>query len=186
MIGSLPSTTIPQNHLFEKNLWIAHRVAARYAAKLSPSICREDLFQECVIALFRAATHFNPTLGHPFPAYATAVAARAARTYISRELRQGLRAAALPGDADEAAVNPQGVLTAAAATPDRVLWKQERWSRVLTCLSERQRRVLELRLFENLTNREIGEQLGFRASRASHLWHQAIDRIRDTVADIDD
>lgn len=168
------------------------REVGKYAHMVPGS--REDLLQECRIALLTAADKFDSSLGHPFPAYAATVVGNAARRFLTRELRRGLRgrvdadcppprvATVVP---DSGGTKPLIDLIADEARPPLV-WDAGRWARVFNCLTEAQQRVVQLRLFDDLTYREVGETLGFRESRATFLFHEAIRRLRENGHAVDE
>jgi DNA-directed RNA polymerase specialized sigma subunit len=60
--------------------WLVVREASRYFQRL-PS-CRDDLLQECRIALLRASELYDDTRGVPFIAYASRVISRAAQKFV--------------------------------------------------------------------------------------------------------
>lgn len=168
------------------------REAARYAHLVPGS--RDDLLQECRIALLTAADKYDPTLGHPFAAYAATVVGNAARRFLTQELRRGLRGGA---DADRPAPRVATIapdsggakpLIDLIADPTRppLVWDAGRWARVFNCLTETQQQVVQMRLFDDLTYREVGEALGFRESRATFLFHEAIRRLRENRQAVDE
>ena len=164
--------------------WLVVRGAARYLPMLPGG--REDLLQECRIALLNAAEKFDPTLGFPFASYAATAIGHAARRYLSAELRRGGRGKA--GDSEHPHPRVVTVAPDSGGRPllDRVpdesrrplLWDAAQWERVFGCLTATQQRVVRLRVFDNLSYREVGAALGFRESRASFVYQQAIRRLR--------
>ena len=66
-----------------------------------------------------------------------------------------------------------------------LVWDQDRWNLVFGCLSDVQQRVVRMRLFDNLSYREVGKALGFRESRATFLFQQAIRRLRQQGKAVD-
>jgi RNA polymerase sigma factor (sigma-70 family) len=173
--------------------WLVVREASQYFAYLPGS--RDDLLQECRIALLNAADKYDPGLGHSFVAYAATVIANAARRFLTVELRRGLR-----GKADAPDRPPVRVATVAPDSGgtkpllDLIAddtnrppeWDERRWDRVFRCLTDAQEQVVRMRLFDDLTYREVGEQLGFRESRANFLFHEAIRRLRDNPQALDE
>ena len=164
--------------------WLAAREARRYAAYLPGG--KDDLLQECRIALLTAAEKFDPALGFPFVAYAGRVVGNAARRYLTRELRRGLRGPttdAPPPRVVSVAPDSGGMKPLLDLIPDDaerpVEWCPGRWADVFHCLTDTQARVVRMRLFDDLTYREVGERLGFRESRAATVFNEAIERLRE-------
>lgn len=165
--------------------WLVTREAGKYAGYAPGS--RDDLLQECRIALLSAAEKYDPSLGYPFVSYAATVVGNAARRYLTRELRRGLQ-----GGVPDPTFPPPKVCTIAPDSggrkplldliPDEyephTEWDAGRWAKVLGCLNATERAVVRMRLVENLTYREVGEKLGVRESRATVLFQQAIRRLR--------
>ncbi len=165
--------------------WLVTREARRYAPMLPAG--RDDLMQECRIALLNAAEKFDPSLGFPFVAYAGRVLGNAARRFLTRELRHGLR-----GRATDSATAPRMVSVAPDSggtkplldlipdeSPRPLEWCPGRWEEVFGYLTDTQARVVRLRLFDDLSYREVGERLGFRESHATTVYRQAIERLRE-------
>jgi DNA-directed RNA polymerase specialized sigma subunit len=164
---------------------LAGRIARRYEVFLPTGGTRDDLAQECRIALFRAAIRYDPSRGIHFSSYATAVVARAARRYLRDEARQGFRGLGKTARPNmvTCAVNDEGSLVSAVdLLPDcgrwPLRWPSARWQVILETLPRQMRQVVELRLFEGLSNRDIGREMGFEPSRVAHLWRRAIEHIR--------
>lgn len=172
--------------------WLVAREAAKYAP-YAPG-CHDDLLQECRIALLAAAEKYDATLGFPFVAYAATAIGNAARRFLTHELRRGLRGGVNTTDnpppriatvaPDSGGVKPLLDLIADESEPPLV-WDSGRWAKVFGCLTDTERRVVQMRLFDNLTYREVGEALGFRESRATFLYHQAIRRLRQNRRAVD-
>ncbi len=173
--------------------WLVVRVAARYLPMLPAG--RDDLLQECRIALLNAADKFDPTLGFAFVAYAGTAIGHAARRFLSGELRRGGRGLAADSEyppprtasvaPDSGGVKPLLDLIA-DDTRQPLRWDAAQWERVFGCLTPTQQRVVRLRVFDNLSYREVGAALGFRESRANFLYQQAIRRLRSNGRALDD
>jgi RNA polymerase sigma-B factor len=58
--------------------------------------------------------------------------------------------------------------------------------RLMTVLSEREREVLRLRFAEDLTQSEIGSQVGVSQMHVSRLIRQAVARLREAAAEQQD
>ncbi len=166
--------------------WLVFRQASRYFHR-TPG-CRDDLLQECRIALLRARKMYDGNRKVPFAAYASRVLSRAAQKFVITETRCGFGGQILcrPYDApriataapDSGGSTPLIELIADDYRPP-LHWTENQWAKVFRCLTATQQEVVRLRVFKRLTNREVGELLGFRESRASFLWQQALQRLRE-------
>lgn len=170
--------------LFDDFLPLAQRIAQKYTRKVRGCSFYDDLLQECKIALLRSVKHFEPELGFSFPSYATAVISRAAREHISRELRQGFSGIGKNVQTKILQASSRRIdfnVFCEIATynqPDYDGFDREEWSVIFKCLPVLEKQVFFLRLFGDLSNREISEQMGFGTSRVSFLWQSAIARIK--------
>jgi RNA polymerase sigma factor (sigma-70 family) len=178
---------------FELYEWLVNREASRYFQLLPGS--RDDLLQECRIGLLHAIEMFDPQSGYPFVAYASVVIANAARQFMSTESRKGIRGKSIdtkniPLRLATVAPDSGGRKPLLDLIPDdsqkEMMWDKKKWNTVYNNLTKVQEQVLRLRLFEDMTYREIGEELGFRESRASHLFQEAIHRLRDISRILED
>ncbi len=173
--------------------WLVVREASRFFTNFPA--CRDDLLQECRIALLRASDLYDAARGTPFVPYAARVISRAAQKFVVQESRRGFsgllptRPYAAPKvmsvAPDSGGTKPQIELIA-DDYKFPIHWTANHWSRVFRCLSDSQSMVLRLRLFKDLSNREVGELMGFRESRASFLWQQALQRLRENQIAIED
>lgn len=71
-----------------------------------------------------------------------------------------------------------------AAMPDEDAHQQERRRRLLAAmntLTPRQRSVLQFRLFQGMSLREVGDQLDITESRASQLQKRAVERLTEIM-----
>jgi RNA polymerase sigma factor (sigma-70 family) len=173
--------------------WLVVREASRFFNSFPA--CRDDLLQECRIALLRAGEMYDSERGTPFIPYAARVISRAAQKFVIQESRRGF-SGVLPSRPytapkvmsvapDSGGTKPQIELIA-DDYKFPIHWTANHWSRVFRCLSDSQLMVLRLRLFKDLSNREVGELMGFRESRASFLWQQALQRLRENQIAIED
>lgn len=175
--------------LFDNFLPLAQRIAQKYTRKVPGWSSYDDLLQECKIALLRSAKHFQPELGFSFPSYATAVISRAAREYISRESRQGFSGIGKSLQSETLRASSRRVdfnIFCELATynqPGNDGFDREEWSLIFQCLPALEKQVFFLRLFGDLSNREISEKMGFGTSRVSFLWQSAIARIKTNSID---
>jgi RNA polymerase sigma-B factor len=135
---------------------------------------RDDLVQEGVIGLLKAIRRFDPGRDVPFPAYAT--------TAVTGEIRHHLRdrsSCVRVPEAAAAEVVPleHDVATTASdfgRSEDRVELGQR-----LSCLGPREREVIYLRFFVDLTQDEIARCVGISQMHVSRLLHRALDAMRE-------
>ncbi|MEA2324481.1 MAG: polymerase sigma-B factor [Solirubrobacteraceae bacterium] len=150
--------------VIEEHLPLVEAIARRYAASGEPL---DDLVQSGSIGLIKAVDRFDPHHGAPLAAFAASL--------IEGEIRHTLRARRRLA-AGEAPGSLQAVDTGAdeqARTEARLLVKRG-WP----VLSDRERRLLELRYFSDLTQAQIAERVGLSQASVSRLLRAALDRRR--------
>ena len=151
--------------------WLVSRQASRYFHR-TPG-CRDDLLQECRIALLRARKMYDGNRKVPSAAYASRVLSRAAQKFVITETRCGFGGQILlrTSDAPRVTSSSDGgdstpPIESVADDYRPPLHRTEyQWAKIFHCLSETQQEVVRLRVFKRLSNREVGELLGFRESR---------------------
>jgi RNA polymerase sigma factor for flagellar operon FliA len=92
-----PGGSTEANALAVAHLWLVDRMAANLARRFPTHIDRSDLWSAGVVGLVEASRRFDPSLGVPFPSYASArvrgeiMEAARGRDMASRRLRRTLR-----------------------------------------------------------------------------------------------
>jgi len=157
----------------------------------------DDVEQEALIGLYKAARDFRPEHQSSFRAFAELCITRQIITAIKTATRQKHQAlnqyVSISGsrtgdDAGERAVeelihvnrkgdDPADRLVAA----ERFGVMKDRLAEAIARLPEREKLVIALYYYENLTLREIGEVLGVTESRVSQLHTKAVLRLKSRL-----
>jgi RNA polymerase sigma-70 factor, ECF subfamily len=139
--------------------------------RVNASGSTDDLVQETMVRLWRFAHRFDPRQGSE-PTFVATVARNAAIDMARREAR---RPAVATADTDavapaepSAADQVANVMTVRAA---------------LTTLPPRQREILRLAYFEQLTQQEIAERLDIPVGTVKSRTFQAMRALRSSLAD---
>jgi RNA polymerase sigma-B factor len=167
--------------LIERHLPLVRSIAGRYAGGGEPL---DDLVQVGSIGLIKAADRYDALRGAPFPAYAAPfidgeirhhLRDRCAPVRVPRRLQaEGVRVVAVGLDcAGELHADPT------AQTRDRLAVRA-----ALRALRPRERRLVQLRFVEDLTQAEIARRTGMSQVHVSRLLHGALARLRDELATI--
>ncbi|MEX2654614.1 MAG: sigma-70 family RNA polymerase sigma factor [Acidimicrobiia bacterium] len=94
-------------------------------------------------------------------------------------------AAAFTGDSIDAAVEPEGVsLSDRLGFVDAAVSRAASWAvvdRAVSTLGERDREILRLRYFEDLSQRQIAERVGVSQMQVSRLLRASIESLRQSV-----
>jgi len=165
---------------------LVRRLAGRYA---STDYLRAELTQAGAVGLIQAVDRFDPRRGVPFVAYAIPTITGAMRRYLrdnSRLMRRprpgSVTRAASGGVAlfgtwsepiEERWLPAEDAGRALAAVEDRVLLGP-----ALQTLSERDRRIIFLRFYEDRTLGQIARELHVSVARVSRLLARSLDTLR--------
>jgi RNA polymerase sigma-70 factor (ECF subfamily) len=152
---------------------------------LSERSLAEELVQEVFLKVWRSAGSFDPSRGS-FSTWLYRVT-RSCATDLYRKRARGGRIRTVAGDSDEYIATS---VADTSAGPQEVVddsWLSWRVSRALEALDERQREVIELAYFGDLSQREISERTGlalgtvksrtasaFRKLRGELVFHDAV------------
>jgi len=165
-----------RRQLIELHLPLVRALARRYAARQEQL---DDLAQVGALGLIKAVDRFDPERGHSLEAYAVPTIVGEIRRHLRDtgppvRVTRGDRAAGVVVRAVplEEGVEP----TAPEPGDERVLVE-----RGLRALPRRQRRIVHLHYFGNLSQRGIATELGLSQVHVSRLLHESLGRMRDAI-----
>lgn len=172
----LPPT---RRRLIERHLPLVRSVARRYAGGDEPL---EDLVQVGAIGLIKAVDRYDAERGTSFGAYAAPFIAgeirhhlrdRCSPVRIPRRLQQeGVRVVAVGLDcAGDTHADPM------AQAHDRLAIRA-----ALRALRPRERRIVQLRFVEDLSQAQIARRTGLSQVHVSRVLRGALTRLRDELA----
>jgi RNA polymerase sigma factor (sigma-70 family) len=162
-----------------RDMFVADNAARRCQAHRAGGI--EDLLQEGVIGLLRAAELYDPSCGFTFP------------TYAYRGIRHAMLKAANTGGVVRLPTSPRG------PRPTIIQGRHEGWDgadrhddidacdhadelallpALLSSLAERDADALRLRYLEGLTFSEVGQRLGIGRKAADQAVKRALAKVR--------
>jgi RNA polymerase sigma-B factor len=169
-----------RHRLIEEHLPLVRAIARRFAHRGEPL---EDLVQVGAVGLIKAVDRFDPSRGVTLGAYAAPTIAGE----IRRHLRDRVPLIRIPRDAGveaSAARFPLPLESAERSEPDRAaeagLVESEDRALVATglrTLPRRERRVLELRYYGDLSQRVIAHRLGISQVHVSRLLRASLGRL---------
>jgi RNA polymerase sigma-B factor len=155
--------------VIEEHLSLVEAIARRHARRGEPL---DDLVQAGCIGLIKAVDRFDPGRGPALSAFAG--------PFIEGEIRHHLR------DGRRHAVRQgAGSLEAVEDGEDEQARSQARLllARGWPALSARDRRLLELRYFGDLTQSEIAREMGLSQAQVSRLLRASLERLRSELRD---
>jgi RNA polymerase sigma factor (sigma-70 family) len=153
---------------------LAHLAAMAVRRRMPPWVDLQDLDQNALVGLIKAADNYEPVRGVPFAAYAWLVV----YGYTWEQYRRARYA-------DEVA--PHGRVGENLSEPSiseddlDEIQRAERVRRALATLAPRDQRVANLHYGDELLLREIGQRLGVNESRACQLNKRMLRRMRDAL-----
>jgi RNA polymerase sigma-B factor len=170
-----------RRELVERHLPLVRAIAARYTGGGEPL---EDLVQVGAIGLIKAADRYDALRGAPFPAYAAPC--------VAGEIRHHLRDRCAPVrvprrlQAEGVRVVAVGLDTVGEAHADPIARAGDRLAlgAALRGLRPRERRILQLRFAEDLTQAQIARRTGMSQVHVSRMLQGALARLRDELAAI--
>jgi RNA polymerase sigma-B factor len=158
----------PRERAIEDHLELVRGIARRYADRGEPF---DELVQAGSVGLIHAVDRFDPERGSSLAAFASSLIEGEIRHHLRRHRRQSAPPVA-------ATAEPAGDATEAERSEARLLlrggWK---------VLSERERRLLELRYFGDRTQTQIATELGLSQAQVSRLLSATLARLRQELAD---
>lgn len=170
-----------RERLIEEHMPLVTALAHRYDRRGEQL---EDLVQVGALGLIKAVDRFRPERGVTLGAFAVPTIVGEIKHHLRDRtwplsVPRRLRESRAPSDfvapeADaEAAGNDDETLTEAE---DRALLAPG-----LRALDERERRILELRFFADLSQAEIGDELGISQVRVSRILGGALEKLRGAI-----
>jgi RNA polymerase sigma-B factor len=169
-----------RQRLIEQHLPLVRTIARRFAHRGESF---DDLVQVGALGLIKAVDRFDPGRGVTLGAYAAPTIAGE----IRRHLRDRLTLIRIPrsaGDEASSARFPLPLESAGSLQPDRAaeagLAESEDRALVasgLRALPQRERRVVELRYYGDLSQKRIADQLGISQVHVSRLLRASLGRL---------
>jgi len=149
--------------LIEAHLPLVRTIALRHARAGEPL---DELVQAGSIGLIKAVDRFDPSRGTELAAYAAPLIEGEVRHHLRQRSRRIARESPGRTDVSDNADHDE-------RSEARLLLEQG-WQG----LSSRDRRLLELRYFEDLSQAEIARAVGLSQAQVSRLLRAALDRLR--------
>jgi RNA polymerase sigma-B factor len=149
----------------EEHLPLVRAIARRYADRGEPF---DELVQAGSVGLIKAVDRFDPARGASLATFASALVEGEIRHHLRDQRRHSMRAVEAPledvseGGAEDAERAEARMLLAGG-------WRM---------LSARERRLLELRYFEDRTQAQIAGELELSQAQVSRLLRATLDRLR--------
>jgi RNA polymerase sigma-B factor len=156
-----------RDRLVEAHMPLVHSVARRYAGRGAEL---DDLVQVGAVGLLSASERFDPQRGVSFGSFAAPT--------VEGAIRHHLRKLAKTDQALSPDEIPDGI-SALVGTDDRLLLRS--W---LRALGDRDRQIVYLRFHADMTEADIGRELGLSQAQVSRLLAEALVQLREVSGSI--
>jgi RNA polymerase sigma-B factor len=161
----------------EQNLPLVHALARRFAR---PGEQTEELVQAGSIGLIKAVDRFDVERGHDLGAYAVPTIVGELRRHQSR--RVPLSAAGVPA----AVLTPLHEERVEATVAETELRRSETRAALrvaFRCLTRREREIVVLRFYRDLTQQRIADELGLSQAQVSRILAEALEKLRRALVE---
>jgi RNA polymerase sigma-B factor len=156
-----------RTRVIEQNLPLVHSLARRFSRPSEPI---DDLVQAGAIGLIKAVDGFREERGSDLGAYAVPT--------IVGELRRHVRERA---SAASVAELEEDALVAGSATQAEVSEARELVRAALDALSPRERRIVALRFYRDLSQQSIAAEVGLSQVQVSRVLSASLAKMRDRL-----
>jgi RNA polymerase sigma-B factor len=172
------SGTAERNRLIETNLPLVRALARRYVTATDPL---DDLVQAGAIGLIKAVDGFRPDRGRNLAAYAVPTIVgelrrHRERSWASHASPDRSRTAAIQVVLDDTALE--------APVSDLALERGENRIFLRTCfraLTKRERRIVALRYYRDLSEARIGAEIGLSQVQVSRVLKSSLEKMRNAL-----
>jgi RNA polymerase sigma-B factor len=172
-----------RRRLIEANLPLVRALAQRFASRGEQL---DDLTQVGALGLIKAVDRYDPLRGSSFTAYAVPTIVGEIRRHLRdtaqpvrvprRNGRERIVVRAVPFDADVSASRDAGAEHRLELGEERAVIQAG-----LRALPRRQRRIVQLHYFGNVSQRGIASQLGLSQVHVSRLLHDSLGKLRREI-----
>ncbi len=168
-----------RNCLVESNLRFVLKVVCRH---WSPGLPIVDMVSEGCYGLIRAAKTFNPDMGYRFLTYAGNAIAQAVIRAIENHKRHGHESLDACIYGDESEVSQGDVLESEDQQSDETAFLNQVRDK-LNLLDDRERMIITLRFWHNLTLEEVGIRIHVTKETVRRIEARALRKLRWAIDD---
>jgi RNA polymerase sigma-B factor len=158
-----------RSRVIEEHLPLVESIARRYTSSGEPL---DDLMQAGSIGLIKAVDRFDPQRGRALAAFASPLIEGEVRHHLRDRRRRASHESPAPSEAVDGGARTE------ERSEARLLL-----ARGWPALPARERRLLELRYFGDLTQAQIARQVGLSQAQVSRLLNAALERLRSELGE---
>jgi RNA polymerase sigma-B factor len=169
-----------RRRLIELHLPLVRALAHRFASRGEQL---DDLTQVGAVGLIKAVDRYDPSRGSSFTAYAVPTVVGEIRRHLRDSVRPvrmprgaGVAVRAVPLEEDTASSRDDSAEQRLEQGEERALIEAG-----LRTLPRRQRRIVQLHYFGNVSQRGIAAQLGLSQVHVSRLLHDSLGKLRQEI-----
>lgn len=156
------------------NIKLAYCWAERFR-RTNPGFDRDNLRGDAVVALWRAALAFNPSLGHKF--------SKIANAYILNDLRWCVsRGHAMKRRATFAEMSPNDIIAPTDwVDTEESVDSDDFINHMLAKLPSEKQQIIVRRVVYGEDQKVVAKTLGISPQRVSQIWSEAMARLREAA-----
>ena len=168
-----------ENELVEKNMGLVYYIARSFQKSTTGGIEYDDLVQEGMVGLVKAARAFDESKGILFSTYAWNCIKRRILLYIKRQ-RKHKRDISINQDiwgTDGDGAPMEEILGYSQKEYENV-WKRDLLERCIRSLNQSQREIVLLYYGKGLKQKEIAKQLGISQCQVCRIIKRCLEKMR--------
>lgn len=168
-----------ENELVEKNMGLVYYLARSFQ-KSTGGIEYDDLVQEGMVGLVKAARAFDESKGILFSTYAWISIKRRILLYIKRQ-RKHKRDISINQDIRGTDGVPMEEILGYSQKEYENVWKRDLLERCIRSLNQSQREIVLLYYGKGLKQKEIAKQLGISQGQVCRIIKRCLEKMRKTL-----
>lgn len=168
-----------ENELVEKNMGLVYYIARSFQKSTTGGIEYDDLVQEGMVGLVKAARTFDESRGFLFSTYAGNCIQKEILAYMKRQ-RKHKRSISINQDirgTDGDGAPMEEILGYSQKEYENV-WKRDLLERCIRSLNQSQREIVLLYYGKGLKQKEIAKQLGISQGQVCRIIKRCLEKMR--------
>ena len=166
-----------ENELVEKNMGLVYYIARSFQKSTTGGIEYDDLVQEGMVGLVKAARTFDESRGFLFSTYAGNCIQKEILAYMKRQ-RKHKRSISINQDIRGFQGVPVEEALGFCQKEYENVWKRDLLERCMGVLDQNQRKIVLLYYGKGLKQTEISKQLGISQAQVCRIIKKSLEKMR--------
>lgn len=166
-----------ENELVEKNMGLVYYIARSFQKSTTGGIEYDDLVQEGMVGLVKAARTFDESRGFLFSTYAGNCIQKEILAYMKRQ-RKHKRSISINQDIRGFQGVPVEEILGYSQKEYENVWKRDLLERCIRSLNQSQREIVLLYYGKGLKQKEIAKQLGISQGQVCRIIKRCLEKMR--------